>query len=66
MTRYEGSYGVGVIGHTGTGNYGHGLDLAFVGLPRAEVVAVADADCARSHPPSRWTGARSMTGAVAR
>jgi predicted dehydrogenase len=33
-----------VIGHTGRGNYGHGLDIAFVNLPGVEVVAVADAD----------------------
>ena len=44
MTRFEGSYRVGVIGHTGRGNYGHGLDLAFVGLPRVSMVAVADED----------------------
>ena len=44
MTGYKGSYRVGVIGHTGRGNYGHGLDLAFAGLPRVQIVAVADAD----------------------
>jgi predicted dehydrogenase len=33
-----------VVGHTGRGNYGHGLDLAFAGLPGVEVVAVADPD----------------------
>ena len=36
------TYRVGVIGATGKGNYGHGLDTAFQGVPRAEVVAVAD------------------------
>lgn len=36
------SYRVGVIGSTGKGNYGHGLDTAFVGVERAEIVAVAD------------------------
>ena len=41
---YAGTYRAGVIGHTGRGNYGHGLDLALVGLPRVELVAVADAD----------------------
>ena len=44
MTSYTGTYRVGVIGHTGRGNYGHGLDLAFIGLPRVTIVAVADAD----------------------
>lgn len=33
-----------VIGHTGRGNYGHGLDLAFQKIPNVSVVAVADAD----------------------
>jgi len=42
--RYRGRYRAGVIGHTGRGNYGHGLDLAATGLPGVEVVALADAD----------------------
>lgn len=33
-----------IIGHTGHGNYGHGLDVAFMGLPNVEIVAVADPD----------------------
>ena len=35
---------VGVIGHTGRGNYGHGLDVIWLKLPETEIVAVADAD----------------------
>ncbi len=35
-------YRVAVIGSTGHGDYGHGLDTAFLDLDRAEVVAVAD------------------------
>lgn len=35
---------VGVIGHTGRGNYGHGLDTMWLLLPETEIVAVADAD----------------------
>jgi predicted dehydrogenase len=35
---------VGVIGHTGRGNYGHGLDTVWLRLPETRVVAVADAD----------------------
>lgn len=35
---------VGVIGHTGHGDYGHGLDTVWLQLPEAEIVAVADAD----------------------
>jgi predicted dehydrogenase len=42
--RYRGTYRAAVVGHTGRGNYGHGLDLAFAGLPGVEVVAVADPD----------------------
>jgi predicted dehydrogenase len=33
-----------IIGHTGRGNYGHGLELIFNGVPNVEVVAVADPD----------------------
>jgi predicted dehydrogenase len=33
---------VAVIGHTGRGNYGHGLDVMWKGIPEASVVAVAD------------------------
>ncbi len=35
---------VAVIGHTGRGNYGHGLDTMWLRLPEAKIVAVADAD----------------------
>ena len=35
---------VAVIGHTGRGNYGHGLDTVWRDMPDCEVVAVADAD----------------------
>jgi len=35
---------VAVIGHTGRGNYGHGLDTVWQQVPRAEIVAVADGD----------------------
>lgn len=35
---------VAVIGHTGRGNYGHGLDTVWQKIPEAEIVAVADAD----------------------
>lgn len=35
---------VAVLGHTGRGNYGHGLDIAFRGVENAEIVAVADPD----------------------
>lgn len=35
---------VAVIGHTGRGNYGHGLDTMWLKVPEVELVAVADAD----------------------
>jgi predicted dehydrogenase len=37
-------YRAGVIGHTGRGDYGHGIDVAFLGLPDVEIIAVADPD----------------------
>jgi len=38
------TYRAGVIGRTGQGNYGHGLDLVWTGLAGVEVVGVADPD----------------------
>jgi predicted dehydrogenase len=35
---------IAVIGHTGRGNYGHGLDTMWLNLPETEIVGVADAD----------------------
>jgi len=35
---------VGVIGHTGQGNYGHGEDTVWLQVPATRIVAVADAD----------------------
>lgn len=39
-------YRAAVIGRTGKGDYGHGMDVAFVGNPKLQVVAVADDDSA--------------------
>ena len=36
------SYRVAVIGSTGRGNYGHGMDAVWAALPETHVVAVAD------------------------
>ena len=36
------SYRVAVIGRTGKGNYGHGLDTAWLAFPQTKIVAVAD------------------------
>ncbi len=35
---------VGIIGSTGQGDYGHGVDVAFTKIPNVEIVALADAD----------------------
>ena len=37
-------YRVGVIGSTGRGNYGHGLDTVWNAFQEAKVTAVADDD----------------------
>lgn len=33
-----------IIGHTGAGDYGHGIERIFAGMPNVSVVAVADPD----------------------
>src|SRR5262249_16453484 len=38
------TYRVAVIGRTGKGNYGHGLDVVWLGQDNVEIVAVADED----------------------
>jgi predicted dehydrogenase len=35
---------VAVIGHTGRGNYGHGIDTVWMHVPETKIVAVADAN----------------------
>jgi predicted dehydrogenase len=35
---------VAIIGHTGRGNFGHGIDVMWLKIPAVEIVAVADAD----------------------
>jgi predicted dehydrogenase len=40
------TYRVAVIGRTGRGGYGHGLDVVWKGLENVQVVAVADPDAA--------------------
>ncbi|HIA70679.1 TPA: gfo/Idh/MocA family oxidoreductase, partial [Candidatus Poribacteria bacterium] len=37
-------YRAGAIGHTGAGNYGHGLHLAYRYLENVEFIAVSDPD----------------------
>src|SRR6516225_5825966 len=38
------TYRVAVIGRTGKGNYGHGLDVVWKALDNVKIVAVADED----------------------
>jgi len=40
----DGKWRLAIIGHTGEGDYGHGLDVAFKDLASVEVVGVADPD----------------------
>jgi predicted dehydrogenase len=40
----EKKFRVGIIGRTGRGNYGHGLDQMWLQVPDTEIAAVADAD----------------------
>jgi len=40
----QNTYRVGVVGRTGKGNYGHGLDVAWMDEARTTIVAVADDD----------------------
>lgn len=60
MGERERRYRAAIIGHTGCGGYGHGLDRAFAGLPMVEVVAVADPDDeGRTHAQARTGAARA-------
>ena len=49
---------VAIIGHTGKGNYGHGLDAVWKQFPELEVVAVADPDEAGRTAALKRTGAK--------
>ena len=60
-------YKVAVIGRTGRGNYGHGLDVVWNDIDRAQVVAVADEDAKgragaakRLHAPRTYADYRRM------
>jgi predicted dehydrogenase len=48
-----------IIGHSGRGDYGHGMDICFTGVPGIEVVAVADpVDAGRAKAATRAKAAR--------
>src|SRR5262245_5212759 len=38
------NYKIGVIGRTGRGDYGHGIDTVWLGMPGVQIVAVSDDD----------------------
>jgi predicted dehydrogenase len=46
-----------VIGHTGRGDYGHGIDLVWKSIPGAEVLAVADPVAEGAAKAAKRTGA---------
>src|SRR5215210_6631406 len=52
---FEPPYRAAVIGRTGRGDYGHGLDVALLGQPKLTVVAVAD-----EHPQGRAAAAKRL------
>lgn len=53
---------VGIIGATGRGDYGHGVDVAFKKIPRVEIVAVADHDTEGRKAATARTGAMKSYG----
>ncbi len=50
----------GIIGSTGSGDYGHHIDTAYEGLSSVEVVAVADPDSAGREAAAARTGATQL------
>ncbi|HEY3964188.1 MAG TPA: Gfo/Idh/MocA family oxidoreductase [Planctomycetaceae bacterium] len=53
------TYRVGIIGSTGRGDYGHGMDVAWKEIPQAEIVGLADdSEQGRSAAVAR-TGAKT-------
>ena len=53
-------YRVAVIGRTGRGNYGHGIDVAWKTHPRAQVVGVADDNAAGLRAAGERLGAKTL------
>lgn len=49
---------VGLIGHTGRGDFGHGLSTVWLKFPDTEIVAVADADAKGLEREQGKTGAK--------
>lgn len=55
-------YRVAIIGSTGRGNYGHGLDTVWHHIPQTEVVAVADDNEKGLAAAQKKTGAKQAYG----
>jgi predicted dehydrogenase len=53
------NYRVAVIGRTGRGNYGHGLDVVWLQIPNAQIVAVADENEAGRNAALKRLGAKT-------
>ena len=53
------NYRVAVIGRTGRGNYGHGLDVVWLQIPNTTIVAVADENEAGRAAAAKRLGART-------
>lgn len=53
------NYRVAVIGRTGRGNYGHGLDVVWLQIPNAQIVAVADENEAGRAAAQKRLGAKN-------
>jgi predicted dehydrogenase len=56
-------YRVGIIGHTGRGDYGHAVDVAFRKVDAVEIVAVADVNDAGRASARERTGAKATYAA---
>ena len=61
------TYRVGIIGRTGKGDYGHGVDVAIAKVPNVEIVALADeneagrtAAAKRTNPKTTYASYREM------
>jgi len=53
-------YRVAVIGHTGRGNYGHGIDTVWRAFGNMDLLAIADADDAGRAAAAKRTGASRL------
>ena len=55
-------YRAGVIGSTGRGNYGHGLDRVYLGLDECDIIAVADDNPEGLQEAGKRLGALNLYG----